>query len=125
MGSLLPLLVNSDEVRLLADLLPKLKSFEQHKYLDAVINYTITDFLPPQTVDYRDAPALSSKVISGAANLIHVLCRQTESLKNYLILLLTRPTIPSLNGSLAARRAIMAAVAQHDGNCPRLILVNS
>jgi telomere length regulation protein len=114
-GSLTSTLLSADSALLLADLISRLKSFEQQKYLSAVIAFLIKQYLVSETTRSDDARIPESKTVSGVASLLHVLTKNNESLKDHIISILTRPTIPSLGDSLAARRSLMAAAAQDEG----------
>lgn len=49
------------------------------------------------------------------AGLLEHLTHDNEGLKDHLVSILTRSTIPGLDDSLAARRSIIAALAQDEG----------
>jgi telomere length regulation protein len=100
---------------LLADMMLRLKSFEQRKFLSAAITFVAKHYCPSDTASHGVAPILDSTAVSGVAALIHVLVQKSEGLKDHLVSILTKPTIPSLDDSLAARRSVMAALAQDEG----------
>jgi telomere length regulation protein len=111
-------LLDTDSATLLADLLLRLKPYEQRKYLDAVIVFVVKHYFSAGIVQREDAPIPMSKDVSGVASLLHILTRENESLRDHLVSILTRSTIPSLDDSLAARRSVMAALAPDEGNNP-------
>lgn len=117
-SSLTSSLLESESVALLADLLPRLKPYEQRKYLEAVIVFIVKQCFPADTIQREDEPIPVSKDVSGVACLLHVLTKENQSLKDHLVSILTRSTIPSLDDSLAARRSVMAALAPDEGNNP-------
>jgi telomere length regulation protein len=114
-GSLTSTLLNTDSALLLADLISQLKSFGQQKYLGSVIAFIVKQYFASGNIRPDDATISGSKTVSAVASLLHVLVKNNESLKDYLVSILTRSTIPSLGDSLAARRSVMAAVAQDEG----------
>jgi hypothetical protein len=114
-------LVNDDSVGLLASILSKMKSSEQRKYIDAVIASIIKSHFSAGVINREDEPLPVSKTVSGAAALVHTLIKESEALKEHLVSLLTRSTIPTLDDSVAARRSVLSALAQDDG----LYLVSS
>jgi telomere length regulation protein len=114
-GSLTSTLLNTGSALLLADLISRLKSFEQQKYLSAVIAFIIKQYFASEISRPDDATIPASKIVSGVASLLHTLTKSNECLKDHLVSILTRSTIPALGDSLAARRSLMAAVAQDEG----------
>lgn len=92
-----------------------MKSFEQRKYLSAATNFVIKQYLYSEIIHDPDASIKSSKVISGAAGLISQIVVDNNVLKEHLVSSLTRSIIPSLDDSLAARRAVIAALARDEG----------
>jgi telomere length regulation protein len=117
-SSLTSSLLESDSAALLAAFLPRLKPYEQRKYLEAVIVFIVKQYFAADIVQHKDEPIPISKDVSGVASLLHMLTRENESLKDHLVSILTRSTIPSLDDSLAARRSVMAALAPDEGNKP-------
>jgi len=117
-SSLTSSLLDTDSATLLADLLSLLKPYEQRKYLDAVIVFVVKHYFSTDIVLREDKPIPMSKDVSGVASLLHILARENESLKDHLVSILTRSTVPSLDDSLAARRSVMAALAPDEGNNP-------
>lgn len=95
--------------------MPQLKTFEQRKYLEAIIALAIKQYLPVDELQHNDAPVPTSKPVSAVASLLECLNHDNEGLKDFLILILTRSTIPGLNDSLAARRSMIAALALDEG----------
>jgi telomere length regulation protein len=118
-GSLTSALVNTDSVVLLADLMSRLKSFEQRKFLSAVIAFVAKHYCPSDISRHGEAPIIDSAVVSGVAGLVYGLVQSSEGLKDLVVSILTQPTIPSLDDSLAARRSVMAALAQDEGQIIR------
>jgi telomere length regulation protein len=114
--SFLSILIHNDSVGLLTDFLLKMKTFEQRKYVDAIIAYTTKEYFASHLLGRDDGVLPGSKTISGAARLLHGLIKDNAVLKDHVVTLLTRSTIPSLDDSLAARRSVMAALAQDEGN---------
>jgi telomere length regulation protein len=113
--SLTSALLNADSVLLLAESMSRLKSFEQRKYLSAVIAFVVKQYFPSDIARPNDASIPASKTVSGAADLLYLFTKDEEGLKDHLVSILTRSTIPSLDDSLAARRSVMAALAQDEG----------
>jgi telomere length regulation protein len=118
-GSLTSTLVNTDSVVLLADLMSRLKPFEQRKFLSAVIAFVAKHYCPPDISRHGEALSIDSAVVSGMAGLVNGLVQSSEGLKDHVVSILTRPTISSLDDSLAARRSVMAALAQDEGQIMR------
>jgi telomere length regulation protein len=92
-----------------------MKSFEQRKYINAVIAHIVKHHLSAGVVNRDDEPVPMSKPISGAAVLLHILIKDGDAMKEHLVSLLTRSTIASLDDSLAARRSVLSALAQDEG----------
>jgi telomere length regulation protein len=113
-------LVQNNSVEQLADTMSRMKTFEQRKYLNAIIVFMVRQYFSTDVASKDDTPLASSKAISGAASLIHTLTKNNDSLKEHLVSVLTRSTIPTLDDSLSARRSVMATLAKDDGWCTRL-----
>lgn len=96
-------------------MLSRLKSFEQRKYFNAVIDFLVKHYFSSDITEREDVPIPASKAVSGTASLIFNLTRNNATLREYLVLSLTRSTIPSLEDSLPARRSAMAALSKDDG----------
>ncbi|KAH8732829.1 telomere length regulation protein-domain-containing protein [Phaeosphaeriaceae sp. PMI808] len=120
-GSLIAKLLVADSVKLLADLISRLKPFEQQKYLDAVIVFTIKKYLSSDQVHSGDLFISASKTVSGVASLLYAITKGNDSQMDHLVSLLTRSTIPSLDDSLAVRRSIMAVVSQDEDRLHTLL----
>ncbi|KAH7076906.1 telomere length regulation protein-domain-containing protein [Paraphoma chrysanthemicola] len=120
-GSIISALLKTDSVEHFGNAMHRMKSFEQRKYLNAVIAFTIKQYFPNDIANRDDSPILSSKTVSGAACLLHELTKDNEALKDQLVSLVTRSTIPALDDSLSARRSVIAAVAQDDDKLHNLL----
>lgn len=83
--------------------------------MNAVIVYIIKQYFSLHGFSRDDEPLPASQIVSGAAGLLHSLLKGNEALTGHVVTLLTRSTIPSLDDSLAARRSVMAALAQDEG----------
>jgi telomere length regulation protein len=114
-GSLASDLIDADSVMLLADVMARLKAFEQRKYLNAVITFVVKQYFPLDMSQHDDTPVAASRTVSGVANLIQILVKDSEGLRDHLISILARSTIPSLDDSLDARRSVIAALSQDEG----------
>jgi telomere length regulation protein len=114
-GSLTSTLLEMDSTTLLADFVSQLKPFEQRKYLSAVIACLVEQYFASDVLHHNDVPLPTPKSVCGVAKLLHTLIKDNDGLKDHLVSVLTRSTIPSLDDSLAARRSIMAAIAQDEG----------
>lgn len=114
-SSLLSALLESDCTARFTELIARMKSFEQRKYLNAVIAAVVERYFASDVVSKDDVPILASKTVSGAASLLSNMTKDNDVLKEHLVTLLTRSTIPSLDDSLAARRSVMAVLAKEEG----------
>ncbi|KAF2875043.1 telomere length regulation protein-domain-containing protein [Massariosphaeria phaeospora] len=94
--------------------LRKLKAFEQRKYLDAVIAYVAKQYCKSIVGKGEDVPEESSPTISGIATLLRRLVKENELLEDHLVITLTKSTVAALDDSIAARRGVIAAVAQNE-----------
>ncbi|EMD94324.1 hypothetical protein COCC4DRAFT_58274 [Bipolaris maydis ATCC 48331] len=113
-SSLLLTIINDDSVEHLVRLLSHMKTFEQRKYMNAIITFVAKQYLSNEVVS-KDSPVASSPVIGAAAGLFHDLIQDNDVLKEHLISTLTKSTIPVLDDSLSARRSVVAALAKdHD-----------
>lgn len=92
-----------------------MKTFEQRKYLNAVIAFVDKQYFSSVMVSKEDVPISPSRVISGVAGLLHNLTKDNDILKEHLVSSLTRSTIPSLGDSLAACRCVIAALSKDEG----------
>jgi telomere length regulation protein len=115
LASVTATLLATDSFELLVTLLPHLKPFEQRKYLSSVLTFIVKQYFSSDHVSYEDAAFPASASISGTARLLYNLTKESDSLKDHLMSLLTRSVLPSLDVSLAARRSVMAALAREDG----------
>jgi telomere length regulation protein len=114
-SSLASTLIESDSTELLVDCISQLKPFEQRKYLNSLITFIVKRYFSSDIVHHDGGLLPTSKTISGAASLLHSLVKENEALKDHLASTLARSIIPSLDDSLAARRSVMAALAQDEG----------
>lgn len=116
--------IEQDQIHRFADLLCQLKAFEQRRYFDAVIIYTTRQFFQSELISKDVAAIEPSPVVSGAACLLNDLIHNNDILKDYLVSSLTRSTIPSLDESFSIRRAVTAVLAQDEGQCRTLSLLD-
>ena len=96
-------------------MLSKMKSSEQRKYINAVIASIVKNLFSAGGLNREDQPVPASKTVSGAAALVHTLIKGSDTMKEHIVSLLMRSTVPSLDDSLAARRSILSALAQDEG----------
>jgi telomere length regulation protein len=92
-----------------------MRSFEQRKYLNAIVAFVAKTYFSTDTVSKDDAPVATSVAVSSAAALFHMLIKDNDVLKEQLVTSLTRSTIPALDDSLSARRSVLAALAKDEG----------
>ncbi|OCL15150.1 hypothetical protein AOQ84DRAFT_329877 [Glonium stellatum] len=92
-------------------LLPKLAPHEQRQFLNSTISYITKQYfgLIPETKD--ELVLKPSKTISGAACFINGLISDNEFLKDHLVSLLTSSAGSDMDGSLAVRRSVIAAIS--------------
>jgi telomere length regulation protein len=114
-ASTVEFVVSQQSTEILERFLPKMKVHEQRKYFNAVLTLLANYLAPTATGSKTDAELGASKTVSGAARLIHNIIRENESLREHLIGVLTRSSIPVLDDSLDARRSLIAALAHDDG----------
>jgi telomere length regulation protein len=108
-------MVEDETARILENFLPKLKTHEQRKYLNSVITIMVSKHLWRISDLREDLPLRSSPTISGAAAVVRILIKDSDLLKDHVVNTLTKSTLPALDDSLAARRSVIAAIAQDDG----------
>lgn len=113
-SSLLLTIINDGSVKHLVPLLSHMKTFEQRKYLNAIITSVAKQYFSNEVVS-KNSPIASSSVIDAAAGLFDDLIKDNNVLKEHLISTLTRSTIPVLDDSLSARRSVVAALAKDHG----------
>ncbi|KAJ4362832.1 telomere binding protein [Ascochyta clinopodiicola] len=106
--------IEHDQVKSFADLIGRMKAFEQRKYFTAVIVCISKQFFQLEGNSREETPIAASPVISGAAYLLNSFIKTNDVLKDYLVSSLTRSTIPSIDDSLAIRRSAVAALAQDE-----------
>ena len=109
------MLLTTDSVELLVDLVSQLKPFEQRKYLSSIIAFIVKQYFSSDHVNHEDVSIPASKTVCAAARLLQTLTKDSDVRKDHLLSLLMRSTLPSLDDSLAARRSVMAALAQDEG----------
>ncbi|KAI8940268.1 hypothetical protein NX059_003970 [Plenodomus lindquistii] len=119
--TILSALIKDNGIERFANLLSKMKGFEQRRFVNATIGFLVQDRLSSGTVNKVDETIASSKQISGAAALIVELTKDNDALKDYLVSTLTRSTIPSLDDSLAGRRSVIAALSQDEDKLHTLL----
>jgi telomere length regulation protein len=85
-----------------------------------VITFVVKQYFSSNTIHHDDSPLPESNTVSSVANLVHTLVKDSESLRDHLISILARSSIPSLDDSLDARRSVMAALSQDEGNSQRM-----
>jgi len=115
MSALVPTLIGSGAIERLTNLLSQMKTFEQRKYLNAVVAFVAKNYFSTETISKDDAPVAASVNISSAAALFHMLIKDNDVLKEQLVTSLTRSTVPALDDSLSARRSVLAALAKDEG----------
>ena len=111
------MLINCGSIERLTSLLSQMKTFEQRKYLNAIVVFVVKEYFATEIISKDDAPIASSSTVSSAAALFHTLTKSNDVLKEHLVSSLTRSTIPALDESLLARRSVLAALAKDDGQC--------
>ncbi|EUC35962.1 hypothetical protein COCCADRAFT_34551 [Bipolaris zeicola 26-R-13] len=113
-SSLLRKVINDGAIEHLVRLLSHMKTFEQRKYMNAIITFVAKHYFSNEVVN-KDSLVASSPVIDAAGGLFHDLIKDNDVLKEHLISTLTRSTIPVLDDSLSVRRSVVAALAKdHD-----------
>ncbi|KAH7399295.1 telomere length regulation protein-domain-containing protein [Pyrenochaeta sp. MPI-SDFR-AT-0127] len=110
-GSFLPSLIDNCDLEDFTDLLIKMKSFEQRKYLNALTNFAVKQYLSSDVASKDDTHLTSSTPVSGVAAVFYSIIKSSGLQKEHFVSSLTRSTIPSLDDSLAARRSVIAALA--------------
>jgi telomere length regulation protein len=113
----LRVLIDEDQVELFSKMLPRLKSFEQRKYINAAMTFVGRQHLQSNITIKEDAPIQPSQTISATACLLESMVKDSELLKEHIVSSLTRPSIPILEDSLALRRSVLAVLAQDEGWC--------
>lgn len=92
-----------------------MKAFEQRKYFNAVISYVTKQFFLSEIISKDDNAVGQSPTVSGTAYLLNCMMENNDVLKGHVVSSLTKSAIPSLDESLAARRAIIAALVRDEG----------
>ncbi|KAG9188639.1 hypothetical protein G6011_07344 [Alternaria panax] len=113
-SSLLKALLDSGSVGSLTIFLSQMKTFEQRKYLNAIVVFVAKEYFSSETISKDDAPIVANITISSIAALFHTLIKDNDVLKEHIVSSLTRSTIPALDESLSARRSVLAALAKDD-----------
>jgi hypothetical protein len=111
------MLISCGSIERLTSLLSQMKTFEQRKYLNAIVVFVVKEYFSTEIISKDDAPIASSSTVSSAAALFHTLTNSNDVLKEHLVSSLTRSTIAALDESLLARRSVLAALAKDDGQC--------
>ncbi|CAN9206083.1 unnamed protein product [Alternaria alternata] len=113
-SSLFRALIDSSSLERLPNLLPRMKTFEQRKYLNAIVVLVTKEYFSVENVLRDDASIAVSSTVSSAAALFYTLIKDNDVLKEHLVSLLSRSTIPALDESLLSRRSALAALAKDD-----------
>ena len=108
-------LIDNGSAELFAILLCKLKGFEQRKYLNGAITFVVRRYFASHVANNDEKPFPTSKTVSAAASLLYLIAKDNDVVKEYLVSLLTRSTIPLLDDSLVARRGVIAALSKDEG----------
>ncbi|KAF2468184.1 uncharacterized protein BDR25DRAFT_290857 [Lindgomyces ingoldianus] len=107
-------MVNSESSMILKEFLPKMRAHEQRQYLNSAISFLAKHYLASIIDSREDSPLKPSPAISAAAAIVHELIKGNEALEDHTVLLLTSSALPVLDDSLAARRSVIAALAQNE-----------
>lgn len=110
-------MVNEESTQILEILLPQMKAHEQRKYFNAILTHVVKDYLGLHINDKDDLPVKPSLAISAIAAMLNNLMKDNELLKDSMVSALTQANLPALDDSIAARRSVLAALAQDDGEC--------
>ena len=94
--------------------LRKMKVFEQRKYLNAVITSLSKQYLNTM-VDGKEFTSERSSLIGGVATLLVELIGDSDTLKEHLVTSLTKSTLTALDDYLDARRSVVTALAEDEG----------
>ncbi|CAN9310661.1 unnamed protein product [Alternaria alternata] len=113
-SSLFRALIDNSSLERLPNLLSRMKTFEQRKYLNAIVVLVTKEYFSVENVRRDDASIAVSSTVSSAAALFYTLIKDNDVLKEHLVLLLSRSTIPALDESLLCRRSALAALAKDD-----------
>ncbi|KAF1959304.1 hypothetical protein CC80DRAFT_467787 [Byssothecium circinans] len=120
-GSMLSKILDTDSLDALTEVIHKMKTFEQRKYLNAIITFATKQYFGSAFETKEDAPIKASATVSGVAALIHTLVKDSEPLRESLVFALTKSSIPALDDSLLARRSVIAAIAQDEDQLHSLL----
>ncbi|KAB2106324.1 hypothetical protein AG0111_0g5032 [Alternaria gaisen] len=113
-SSLFRALIDSSSLERLPNLLSRMKTFEQRKYLSAIVVLVTKEYFSVENASRDDASIVASSAVSSAAALIYTLIKDNDVLKEHLVSSLSRSTIPALDESLLSRRSALAALAEDD-----------
>ena len=108
-------MLKDETSQILEVFLPKMKIHEQRKYLNSMIIVLTSKYLSTISESREDSPLKASNPISGAAAILCAITKNSDLLKDHIVTALTKSALPALDDSLAARRSIVAAIAQDDG----------
>lgn len=108
-------MIANDSVATFSSLLQKMKIFEQRKYLSVILTFLSQQYLNT-AVDITEISLLKNTPhIEGVATLIYELIKNNDSMKEHLVTSIPKSTVPALNDFLGARRSIIAALSQDEG----------
>lgn len=94
--------------------LSTMKAYEQRKYFNEILKFAVDRYLGSSLNDDAREVVGPSPRVSAVAGLLHNLIKDNGLLRDHLVTTLTRSSIPALDGSLAARRSVIAALAAAD-----------
>jgi telomere length regulation protein len=113
-GSILRIVFDEASTRLLSEFLPSLPVHDQRHFLNSVIAFLSKKYFG-SIVEGAELLSGEDPKISGVAYVIHELICNNGVLKDHIVAILTTSTFSALDDSLSARRGIIAAIAQDEG----------
>lgn len=114
MESLINRIVNNGSTEIVEAFLSTMKAYEQRKYFNAFITSLVKQYFGSIIESKEDGPK-PSLAISGVATLLHNMIKGNDLLNDHVVTVLTLSSLPALDDSLAARRGVIAAIAQNEG----------
>jgi telomere length regulation protein len=114
MDSMLLCVLSTGSVDSFAVMIGKMKTFEQRKYLHAILTCVTKQHFNSALIQKENRSTEPSVIVSAVAALIHTLVKNSETLRETLVSALTKSSVPALDDSLLARRSVVVAVAQDE-----------
>ncbi|KAF2707753.1 hypothetical protein K504DRAFT_446860 [Pleomassaria siparia CBS 279.74] len=113
-ASIIASTIEDESLEILEHFIPKMKAQEQRKYFNSIMTVVTKEYISSGVDSKEDTPLKASMTIAGAASVFHALIKDNELLGDHVVSTITKSSLSTLDDSFAARRSVIAAIAQDD-----------